>query len=350
MKAVTKLILILLSFGCSKKIEPPKEKIIPVMVMGLEPQDAASYLESYGILTPIAQAHVSSQVSGRVVKTHFIEGKEVQKGDLLAEVDPTLYRLKLQEAEAALAQKRAGLEFAHKKLARFLSVKKENIAALDYDLLQQEVALHTASVLADEARVQRAIIDLDNCSIRAPIFGKMGKSSIQEESWISIGTNLGTIRKIDALYIEFSLSESELSGLPKEPLLEVRLPGEENWKIQGTLLALDNQMDLKSGTVQARGWILNEDHALWPGQFVQLRLLLGIEKDLLLLPMQAVQQNAQGKFVYVVDENQTASERPVKLGPQKQNTITVLSGLKPHDKIVVKGQIRLYPGAKVKVQ
>ena len=130
----------------------------------------------------------------------------------------------------------------------------------------------------------------------------------------------------------------------------MRLPGQEKWGIQGTLVALDNQIDLKSGTVQARGWILNEDHSLWPGQFVQLRLLLGIEKDQLLLPMQAVQQNAQGKFVYVIDENQTASERPVKLGAQKQNTITVLSGLQPHDKIVIKGQIRLYPGAKVSVQ
>jgi|GEM_PF-4143976 multidrug efflux system membrane fusion protein len=342
-----KVFLILSLVGCSQKMEPPKEKIIPVLIMTLKPQDCVSYLEGHGTLTPTAQANICSQVSGRVSKIYSMEGENIQKGNLLAEVDPTLYRLKLQETEASLAQKRAQLEFAKKKLTRYLSIKKENMAALDYDLLQQEVDLHAASVLADEARVQRALIDLENCSIRAPISGKMGKSSIQEEAWISVGTNLGTIRNIDSLYIEFSLSESELSQLPKKSILEMRLPSQEEWNIQGELIALDNQIDLKSGTVQAKGLITNKNHTLWSGQFVQLRLLLEVEKDKILLPIQAIQQNAQGKFVYVIDEQQIACERPIELGAQRQDQMIVLSGLKPEDKIVIKGQIRLYPGAKV---
>ncbi|MBS0626021.1 MAG: efflux RND transporter periplasmic adaptor subunit [Verrucomicrobia bacterium] len=344
------LSILALFSACTKQIEKPKEKIIPISVEPIQTKDLPRYLEVHGILTPAAQADAIAQVGGRVIQIHTMEGKSVCKGDVIAEIDSTLYRLKVREAESALAQKRAQLHFAQKKLERYLSLRRDTVAAIEYDQLQQEVSLHEAAVLADEARLEYAMIDLENCQVKAPITGKIGRSHVQAESWIAPKTTLGTIRNVDSLYIEFALSESELSEAREGCPMQLRLPGQTEWRPGGTVIAIDTQIDQKSGMVQARGKVANVRADFWPGQFVQARLLLEVAKEVVLLPLQAIQQKAEGKFVYVIDRQQKLCERIVTLGAEHENEIAILSGLEPDDLIVVKGQTRLYPGAKFEIK
>ncbi len=343
------LFLLTLLAGCSKSAEPAKEKIIPVQVVHLTTKDLPRYLEGHGMLSPVEQAEIKSQVSGRISHVYCREGQFIQKGEKLAEIDPTLYELRLQEAKASLAEKKTRLQFAEKKLQRYLSVKKDHIAAIEFDQLQQELLLHEASVFADEARVKRAEIDVEHCTIYAPITGKLGKTSLQEESWVSVGTSFGTIRNLDKLYVEFAITETDIDQIKENTFLEIKKPSDEAWALSGALLSLDNEIDARSGTIQARGALSNLDHQLWPGQLVEWRLLVGVEKEAHFLPAQAIQQNGQGKFVFVIDEKQIAQQKTVLVSGYKDKEAIILSGVEPGENVVIKGQIRLYPGAKVEM-
>ncbi len=347
MKRIFFLLIVLA--GCSKPEESVKQKAVPVQVANLTVKDLPLYIEGHGTLIPVEQAEIKSQVSGKITHVYCREGQTVQKGDKLAEIDPTLYKLRLQEAESSLMEKKTRQQFAEKKQLRYSSIKKDHIAAIEFDQLQQELLLHEASILAEEARVKRAEIDIDHCTIYAPITGKIGKNSLQEESWVSVGSHFGTLRNLDELFIEFAITENDLAQIKEGALIDIKTPLEESWSRSGELLSLDNEIDSRSGTVQARGKISNPGHRLWPGQLVQWRLLVDTKKDVRLLPDQAVQQNGQGKFVYVIDKDLTAQQKPVVLSGRKEKEAIIASGLEPDENVVIKGQIRLYPGAKVEI-
>ncbi|HAB99277.1 MAG TPA: hypothetical protein DCE71_05600 [Parachlamydiales bacterium] len=341
--------LLIVLAGCSKPEESVKQKAVPVQVANLTVKDLPLYIEGHGTLIPVEQAEIKSQVSGKITHVYCREGQTVQKGDKLAEIDPTLYKLRLQEAESSLMEKKTRQQFAEKKQLRYSSIKKDHIAAIEFDQLQQELLLHEASILAEEARVKRAEIDIDHCTIYAPITGKIGKNSLQEESWVSVGSHFGTLRNLDELFIEFAITENDLAQIKEGALIDIKTPLEESWSRSGELLSLDNEIDSRSGTVQARGKISNPGHRLWPGQLVQWRLLVDTKKDVRLLPDQAVQQKGQGKFVYVIDKDLTAQQKPVVLSGRKEKEAIIASGLEPDENVVIKGQIRLYPGAKVEI-
>lgn len=346
------LFLFLLAFFSCSKSEPPREKVIPVQVVSLEKKDSFVYLDTHGVLSPFNQAEVRSGVSGRICKIFCKEGQNVQKGDLLATIDPSLYELKLQEAKAAFSQKELQLEFVQKKIDRHLSLQKPHLAAIEFDALKQEASLLKASLTADAARVKQAEINVESCSLRAPISGIIGKISFGEQQWITESSALSTIRDVDSLYVEFALTETELLRILEKAssLSKIDLEIRSTQNFPGHFVSLDNRIDPRSGTILAKGILENPNHTLWPGQHVSLRLLLDSEQDLQFLPIEAIQQNSSEKFVYVVRENQVVEMRPVCLGKVEGKEVVILSGLEPTDQVVTKGQMRLYPGAKVEIK
>lgn len=343
------LFFFLVLIGCSKTAPQNTEKKVPVQITQLKVRDVPRYFEAHGVLVPILQAEIRSQVAGRVLKILYQEGQNVEKGKLLVEIDPTLYELRLEEANASLAQKNALKTFAEKKLDRYTSISDHHLAAIELDQLQQELALHRAAVKAEEARVKQATIDVQNCSIYAPFSGKIGRSFIGEANLVPVLAHFTTLRNLDSLYVEFPVTEEELLNLSTLSSLEIKtLTGSA--PIPGQFFSLDNEIDSKTGTIFAKGSVANPNHTLWPGQIVSVRCLLAVEKDVSFLPVEAIQQNLKGKFVYVIDKDQTAQERPVVLGASQDKEIAILSGLSPDDQIVLKGQLRLYNGAYVEIK
>lgn len=339
-----------LLLGCSKGKEPPQEKKVPVRVGSLVVRDTAKYLLGHGTLSPIAKADIAAQVGGRITTIHCRTGQAIQKDDLLVEIDPLPYQLTLQAARGELAQKQIQKEFAQKKLQRYTSIQTEHFAPIELDHLEKELALHEADLVIQEARVKKAELDVAHCFLRAPISGIIGKIHAGEEQWLAAGDPFGIIRSTDQLYVDFAFSEAEISQVALGAIVEVKASGQETWEYSGPLLEIDNAIDPKSGTIRTRALIPNPKRTLRSGQFVEWRVKVAAKVGLHFLPTHAVQQKGTREhFVYVIKEGNIAEERAVELGEVEGEEISILSGLAADDCIVIRGQTRLYPGAKVEI-
>jgi len=341
--------------GCGKKTEielPPR----PVRTAIAIQKDVPYYIESFGNLHALKSVDIKSQVTGQIVEVHFTEGKKVSKGDLLFTIDPRTYKAELDKAQAQLEVDKFDLKLKKDTLERNRPlVAKKLISDQDFDKIETDVDGAGARVRLDEAAVQMAKINLDYCSITAPVDGETGKVQVDPGNIVMAndGPALVNIKKIDVLYVDFTVTDRDLALVRKamaEGVLkvEVVVPGNSAKVHTGELKLIENAVDNTTGTIFLRAVVQNSESELWAGQFVDVRLILGIQNAAVLVPADAVQYGQAGPFVFAVTADGKADMRLVKTGVREGSDIVIQSGIAAGEKVVTFGQMGLSPGCAVK--
>ena len=349
--------LLVFLVGCGRKPPAPAPKPPrAVTVAAAAVKDVPVYLDEIGNCTAYEAVMVQPQVSGALTAIHFQDGAEVNKGDLLFSIDPRSYQAALAKAKAALEQDRAKAAYAQLQVKRYEELSKTKvIAPQEYDSLRSTAQAAQAAVQADEAAVNASQIDLDYCEIRSPINGRASKRKVDTGNIVSANsTQLLLIQRQDPVYVDFTVPEGTLSDVRKfrekgTLKVEASFAEDSSKRREGSFDFLDSGIQQNSGTVRVRALLENKDRLFWPGQFVNVRLLLDTIKDAVLIPNEALQIGQTGPFVFVVKGDSTVELRKVKPGQRQEEAVTVTAGLKPGETVVVTGQLSLAPGTRVQV-
>jgi membrane fusion protein, multidrug efflux system len=349
-------VLGLLLTACAKKDPPAFERPpSPVTVATAVSQDVPLYLDEVGHTVAREVVSVQPEVSGKITEIHFEDGANLKKGDRLFTIDPRPFEAQLNAAQANLAQSKAALDFAKIQFGRVQDlVESKAIARQDYDTRKNAVDVGAAQVKQNEAAVESARLNLEYTSIRSPIDGRAGHRLVDNGNVVTANTTtLLTIERLDPIYADFTVTESDLSEVQRNSAkhmlrAEIRLPDEQKPEV-GQLTFLDNSVQGSSGTLLLRATVPNPARHLWPGQFVNVRLVLATLPKAVLVPSAAPQDSAKGSFVYVVKQDSTAELRPVKLGQRQGDLVVVEQGLQPGERVIMNGQLAVMPGGKVNV-
>lgn len=342
--------------ACAKKNPPPFERPpSPVTVAAAVAQDVPRYLDEVGHTVAREVVSVQPEVSGKITEIHFADGANLKKGDPLFTIDPRPFEAQLNAAQANLAQSKAALDFARIQFARVQDlVESKAIARQDYDTRKNAVDVGEAQVKQNEATVESARLNLEYTSIRSPIDGRAGHRLVDNGNVVTANTTtLLTVERMDPIYADFTVTESDFSEVQRNSAkralrVEVRLPDDPKPQV-GQLTFLDNSVQSSSGTVMLRATVPNPARHLWPGQFVNVRLVLATLPKAVLVPAAAPQDSAKGAFVYVVKQDSTAEMRPVKLGQRQGDLVVVEQGLQPGERVIMNGQLAVMPGGRVRV-
>jgi membrane fusion protein, multidrug efflux system len=320
-------------------------------------QDVPRYLDEIGRNAAFEAVTVTPQVSGRIVERHFQDGENLKRGQLLFVIDPRPYKAQVDSAQAAMAQAKAALDLAKIQFARDEEViGQKAISQQDYDTKKNAVDVDQAQVEAAQAALETAEINLEYCYIHSPIDGRAGARLVDVGNVVQPNiTSLLSIQRLDPIYANFTITEGDLPAVQKQMSsgtlkAAVRLSSDpENAARGGRVEFLDNTVQNGTGTVNLRATMSNSDHHFWPGQFVDVKLVLSTEKGAVLIPSQATQISQRGPFVYVVKADDTAELRPVRLGQRQGDQVVVTDGLAANERVVLAGQMLVRPGSKVRV-
>ncbi|HSZ62932.1 MAG TPA: efflux RND transporter periplasmic adaptor subunit [Terriglobales bacterium] len=345
--------------ACSKgNVQAAPAMPLPlVSVVNATAEDVPRYLDEIGRNAAFEAVTVTPQVGGRIVERHFQDGDNLSKDELLFVIDPRPYQAQVDAAKATLAQAKAALDLAKIQFARDEEVIGEHaISKQDYDTKKNAVDVDQALVESAEAALETARLNLEYCYIRSPINGRAGARLVDVGNVVQANTtSLLSIQRLDPIYANFTITESDLPTVQKQMSsgslkAAVRLPSDpESAARFGRVEFLDNSVQNGSGTVSLRATVANADRHFWPGQFVDVKLVLSTEKAAVLIPNQAAQISQQGPFVYVVKPDDTAELRPVKLGQRQGDHVVVTEGVAANERIVLAGQMLVRPGGKVRV-
>ena len=346
----------LLFTGCAKKDPPAFERpASPVTLATASAGDVPLYLDEVGHTVARETVSVQPQVSGNITQILFTDGADLKKGDPLFTIDPRPFQAQLSAAEANLSQSKAALDFARIQFARVQDlVESRAIARQDYDTRKNAVDVCEAQVEQNEAALESARLNLEYTSIRSPIDGRAGHRLVDPGNVVTANTTtLLTIERMDPIYADFTVTEGDFSQVQRNSAkgalrVEVRLPDETKPEV-GQLTFLDNAVQGSSGTVLLRATVPNSSRNLWPGQFVNVRLVLANLSKAILVPAAAMQDSAKGPFVYVVKPDSTAELRLVELGQRQGDLVVVEQGLEAGERVVLNGQLGVIPGSKVRV-
>ncbi|MGH7875766.1 MAG: efflux RND transporter periplasmic adaptor subunit, partial [Candidatus Binatia bacterium] len=296
------------------------------------------------------------QVSGRITKIHFTDGADMKSGELLFTIDPRPFQAQLNQAEANLSQAEAALSLAKANFTRVENVTDPRaVARQDFDAKKSAVQSAQATVQQNRAAVENARLNLDYCTIRSPINGRAGQRMVDVGNVVSANAgSLLVIQRLDPIYADFTVTERDLSAVQRDMkartlTAQVRLPDDAGNPREGKLTFVDNSVQEGTGTVKLRATIANADRHFWPGRFVNVRLILSIRQDAVLVPAEAPQLSAKGSFVYVIKNDGSAELRPVKPGQRQGELLVVEEGVKSGEQVVVKGQLGVTPGGKVRI-
>jgi membrane fusion protein, multidrug efflux system len=293
------------------------------------------YLDEIGHNTAFESVTVTPQVGGRIVERHFQDGENLKKGQLLFIVDPRPYKAQLDSAQASLSQAKAALDLAKIQFARDKEIIGERaISKQDYDTKKNAVDVDQALVEAAEAALETARLNFEYFD------GRAGARLVDVGNVVQANaTSLLSIQRLDPIYANFTITESDLPEVQRQMsrgLLRatVRLPSDPEYSAKfGRVEFLDNSVQNGSGTVGLRATMSNADHHFWPGQFVDVKLVLNTEKAAVLIPNQAAQISQQGPFVYVLKSDDTAELRPVKLGQRQGDDVVVTEGVGDNERV-----------------
>ena len=313
----------------------------PVTTAKVITQDVPLYLDEIGSTAAYEIVQIQAQVSGQIISREFKDGADVKKGDLLFLIDPKPY-------EAALASAQADLALNQATFKRQAELKAKNVTA------SQEWDTAQANQRRSEAAVAAAQVNLDRCYIRSPIDGRAGLRNVDIGNVVGPGgtTPLLTIMGLDPIYTDFTVAEPDLPLVRRylnNPNLKVvtDADGDNVEPRNGKLYFIDEAIQPGAGTVKLRGVTPNPDRALWPAQFVKVRLILDVLKDAKLVPSTAVQIGQNGPYVFVVKSDTTLELRPVKPGQPQGDLMVITDGVQPGEMVVTSGQLQLSPGMKV---
>jgi len=316
--------------------------------------DLPDYITALGTVTALNTAVVHSRVDGELIKVNFEEGQAVNAGDLLAEIDPRSFQIALQQAEGQLARDRAQLDNAKLDLQRYENAR-EAVTPQQVDAAKTAVAQYEGAVKSDEGSVANYTLQLSFCHVVAPISGRVGLRQVDVGNLVrsSDATGLVVITQVQPIAVRFSVPEDNLRSVNKAVAAGAELPVEvydrslKNRLAVGKLSAVDNQIDPATGTVRIKAIVPNEDLALFPNQFVNVRLLVATEKNVILIPTSAIQISGPDRYVYVVTADSTVERHNVKVGNSEGQSTVVLEGIAAGDSVVTEGLDRLQNGGKV---
>jgi multidrug efflux system membrane fusion protein len=353
-------IVLLTTVACNRSNLAAAAPAMPpplVTVASAGAQDVPRYLDEIGKNAAFEAVTVTPQVGGRITERHFQDGENLNKGQLLFVIDPRPYKAQLDSAQATLAQARAALDLAKIQFSRDKEViETRAISRQDYDTKKNTVDVDQAQVEAAEAAVETAKLNLEYCYVHSPIDGRAGARLIDVGNVVQANTtSLLSIQRLDPIYATFTVTERDLPEVQREMARGnlralVRLPSDPaNAARTGKVEFLDNAVQTGTGTVNLRATLANPDHHYWPGQFVNVKLVLATQKAAVLIPNQATQISQQGPFVFVVKPDGTAEVRQVTLGQRQGGDVVVISGVAPNEQVVVSGQMLVRPGGKVRI-
>jgi multidrug efflux system membrane fusion protein len=330
---------------------------VPVLAAAATKADVPVYLDAVGTIKALNTVTVSPQVDGKLLNVNFKEGQDVNKGDVLARIDPTIYQAQLDQAKAKKAQDEAQLANAKVDLDRYEKLAATNaINRQQADTQKALVAQQTALVQSDQAAIENAQATLGYTTIVAPIAGRTGIRQVDEGNIVhaSSSPSIVVITQIKPISVIFNLPQQNIGqvneAFAKGPLQVDALRPDNNAVMDhGTLRVLDNQVDQTTGTVKLKAEFPNATEQLWPGQFVNVRLLIDTLKDVVTIPTGAVQRGPNGTFVYVVKDDNTASMRAIVVQKQDETQTVVKSGVAVGERVVTTGFVRLTDGSKVTI-
>ncbi|MGO9427820.1 MdtA/MuxA family multidrug efflux RND transporter periplasmic adaptor subunit [Rhodoblastus sp.] len=330
----------------------------PVGVATVQPRDVNVMINALGTVTPIATVTVVSQISGYLQQVAFTEGQHVKKGDFLAQIDPRPYEALKSQYEGQLAHDQGLLEQARVDDARYQALLKQNsIARQTAEDQIYIVKQYEGTVRADQALVDAQALNIAYAHIVSPVDGRVGLRLVDAGNYVQAGSSNGiaVVTQLQPMSVIFSVPEDALNKIAPKMRDGAKLTAtaydRANVKklATGVVTVLDNQVDTTTGMVKLRATFDNQDEALFPNQFVNVRLLVDTLKDAIAAPTAAVQHGAPGDYTYVVSEDGKASVRVLKLGQVDGDYVQVLSGLNPGDRVVVDGADRLREGAEVRL-
>ncbi|HXE96050.1 MAG TPA: efflux RND transporter periplasmic adaptor subunit [Dongiaceae bacterium] len=343
--------------GCSRKVEKPKGRP-PALVItaSATQQNVPVLIKAIGTMEASESVVVRTQVSCELTKVAFREGQDVQKGELLFQLDPKAYQAAIRKAEATLARDKVILDNARKDYARYSQLVKDGIVTQEQtEGLRTKAESAAADVAADAAAVDSTREQLAYCTITSPISGRLGALAVNRGNVVKANdTVLVTINKLSPIYASFTIPEKELQEVKRQMAgritVEAEVPGSAGIREKGVVSFFDNTVDPTTGTIRLKAAFDNANKQLWPGQFVNLSIILGMKNNAVVVPSQAVQTGQNGQFVFVVKPDATADIRQVVSGPVFRDMTVIEKGLQPGEQVVIDGQMRVIPGGKVEIK
>jgi membrane fusion protein, multidrug efflux system len=330
---------------------------LPVPVLAATPriQDVPVYLDGVGAVRALNNVLVRPQVDGKLITVNFTEGQDVKKGDVLAEIDPVIYKAQYDQAVAKKAQDEAQLANQKLDLARYQQLSASNAGSKQqYDTQRAVVAQQEALVKADQAAIDNMQAMLGYTKIIAPLSGRAGLRQVDQGNIIhaSDATGLVIITQLQPIAVTFSLPQQQIvrvNAASAKGILAVDVFGNDGVTVidTGKLTGIDNQVDPTTGTLRLKAEFPNSNFQLWPGQFVNVRLKVDTLSQAVVVPTSAVQRGPAGTFSYVIGDGGIATAKPVVVTQQNETDAVIASGLSPSDRVVTTGFANLSDGAKV---
>lgn len=329
---------------------------MPVGTATVKTADVPVYLTGLGTVTPVTTTTVRARVDGQLVKINFKEGQDVKAGEVLAEIDPRPFQVVVTQAEGQLSRDQALLANSKVDLDRYRKlVEQDSIATQQLDTQKALVSQYEGNVLADRGNLDAARLQLSFTKVTAPVSGRIGLRQVDVGNIVHASDTNGIVivTQLQPIDMVFTIPEANVNRLMNRVVAGATLPleawdRESRRKLaEGTVLTVDNQIDVSTGTVKVKGRFPNAKYELFPNQFVNARLLLDVERGAIVVPVAAVQRGAQGFYVYVVNADNTASARNVVTGITQGDVTVIQSGVKPGEIVVVDGTDKLKEGAKI---
>jgi membrane fusion protein, multidrug efflux system len=330
---------------------------VPVLAADTRIADVPVYLDGVGTTRALNMVTVHSQVDGTLISVNFREGQDVKAGDVVARIDPTTYQALLDQATAKKALDEAQLANARLDLERYTNLVKTNaVSRQQVDTTRALVAQHQAQVKLDQGAIDNARAYLNWCTITAPISGRVGIRLVDQGNIVhaSDSTGIAVLTQIRPISVLFTLPQQQLGQVNKafaKGPLSVEATESDTKRVldHGTLQVVNNQVDQTTGTVQLKAEFPNADLQLWPGQFVNVRLLIDTLRQVVVVPTAAVQRGPNGTFVYLLQPDSTVSVRLVGVTQQDESQAVIANGLRSKDRVVTSGFAQLADGRKVAV-
>ncbi|MFH1604181.1 MAG: efflux RND transporter periplasmic adaptor subunit [Pseudomonadota bacterium] len=328
---------------------------VPVTVATVAQQDVPFRLQAIGNVEPFSTVALKARVDGQIIEVNFREGYEVRQGSVLFKIDPRPYEAALRQAEATHARDVAQRDQARSQERRYQELLQKNFVSKEaYAQIRTNADSADAVAQASKAVLDNTMLNLEYCTIRSPIDGYTGKIQIAKGNLVKANDSnaLVVLNQVHPIYVNFAVQEQRLGAIrnymARGPILvEATAPHADKPVASGTLVFVDNAVDPTTGTIRLRASFRNKDNALWPGQFVNVSMKLYDQKGAIVVPTQAVQTGPDGQFVFVIKPDMTTEVRKVVVDRTDGDTAVIGKGLAKGEQIVVSGQLRLAPGAKV---
>jgi len=356
-RAIVGAVAVLVGVAACKKQEQAKAPAapppVPVVVAKAEQRDMPIQLRSVGNVESIAAVTLRPQVAGQLMETPVAEGTDVNAGDVIARIDPRPFQAAVREVEATLAKNQA-LASDERRAAEQLrsALNGRAVSIREVEAAEAKATSAEAQVLQDQAALETAKLQLSYCTIAAPFPGRLGAFRVKPGAIVKANeTDLVDLTQLAPIDVAFSVREQDLPGVRAAmgagtvPVV-VTIAGEPT-PVEGKLSFLDNRVDATTGAVRLKARFENADRRLWPGEFVNAVITLGVDKGAVVVPSTAVQASQRGRAVFVIKQDGTAELRKVKVRRATDGTTVIESGVQPGETVVVDGQLRLTAGAKV---